>query len=363
MQGEVLRVGRASFRTAALIGAVMAASAAAGADADPPPDWVPELRLSYLDPATGSRVACTEPCRRFEVPDGALLTVGVTVANRGGEPRSDGPVWDLWWDQRLHPFPGIDTAACVDADGTVDLPCWGDLVERVDWASWQALPADVSCVPEEPGGCLDVALQVPVSARFDGSRGRGVYSLALWVDRFRAGVERDELDNFAGPVRVVARAGDGAAPETGAAAAVALPEQSGAGTLVAGAVGRPFAVAVLDETVDQGFALSSPRSRATLGFNPGIPGGVVVEVDQVGAWGKIVVEVRKVSTGEVLQEALGKGRLRLEGPIHVGLLKDDRRFEVVVRPDEGTRGVRGTVRVTYPARAKLIASPPTAAEP
>ncbi|HSO22002.1 MAG TPA: hypothetical protein VLT81_03790 [Chondromyces sp.] len=355
-------MGRASFRTAALIGFVLAASAAVGADSDPPPDWVPELRLSYLDPATGSTVACSEPCRRFEVPDGAVLTVGVTVASRGGEPRSDGPVWDLWWDQRLHPFPGIDTAACVDADGTVDLPCWGALVERVDWASWQALPADVSCVPEEPGGCLDVILQVPVSARFDGSRGRGVYSLALWVDRFRAVVERNELDNFAGPVRVVARAGDTAAPETEDAAAVAPPEQRGAGTLVSGAVGKPFAVAVLDETVDQGFALSSPRSRATVGFNPGIAGEVVVEVDQVGAWGKIVVEVRKVSTGEILQEARGLGRLRLEGPVHVGLLKDDRRFEVVVRLDEGTRGVRGTVRVTYPARAKLIASPPTGAE-
>jgi hypothetical protein len=342
---------------------MLAASAAAGADADPPLDWVPELRLSYLDPASSERVVCSEPCRRFEVPDGAVLTVGVTVANRGGEPRSDGPVWDLWWDQRLHPFPGIDTAACIDADGTVDLPCWGDLVDRVDWASWQALPADVSCVPEEPGGCVDVALQVPVSARFDGSRGLGVYSLALWVDRFRVGVERNELDNFAGPVRVVVRAGDGAAPETGAAAAAALPEQSGAGTLVAGAVGRPFAVAVLEETVDQGFALSSPRSRATLGFDPGGPGGVVVEVDQVGTWGKIVVEVRKVSTGEVLQEAFGRGRLRLEGPVPAELLRDDRRFEVVVRPDEGTRGVRGTVRVTYPARAKLIASPPTAAAP
>lgn len=356
-------MGRASIRTAALVGLILVTSAAAGADADPPPDWVPELRLSYVDPATGSRVACSDPCRRFEVPEGAVLAVGVTVANRGGDARSDGPVWDLWWDQRLHPFPGIDTAACIDPDGTIDMPCWGDLVERVDWASWRALPADVSCVPEEPGGCLDVILQVPVSAHFDGSRGRGVYSLALWVDRFRAGVERNELDNFAGPVRVVVRAGAAAEPETEEAAAVALPEQGGAGTLVFGAVGKPFAVAVLDETVDQGFALSSPRSRATLGFNPGVPGEVVVEVDQVGAWGKIVVEVRKVSTGEVLQEAYGLGRLRLEGPVHEGLLKDDRRFEVVVRLDEGTRGVRGTVRVTYPARARFIASPPSVAGP
>jgi hypothetical protein len=218
-------------------------------------------------------------------------------------------------------------------------------------------------VPEEPGGCLDVILQVPVSARFDGSRGRGVYSLALWVDRFRSGVERNELDNFAGPVRVVARVGDTATPETEDAAAVALPEQGGAGTLVFGASGKPFAVVVLDETVDQGFALSSPRSRATVGFNPGVPGGVVVEVDQVGAWGKIVVEVRKVSTGEILQEARGLGRLRVEGPVHEGLLKDDRRFEVVVRPDEGTRGVRGTVRVTYPARVRFIASQPSVAGP
>jgi hypothetical protein len=347
------------FRFAVIVVASLAALSAADASEDPPPDWVPELRLSYLDPATGSRVACSEPCRRFEVPDGAVLIVGVTVANRGGEARSDGPVWDLWWDQRLHPFPGIDTAACVDRDGTVDLPCWRELVERIDWARWQALPADLSCIPEEPGGCAEVTVEVPVSAAFDGSRGRGVYSLALWVDRFRVGLERDEFNNFSGPVRVAVGGGENAARETEATETTApagIPSHVGEGTLVVGAIGQGFAAAVIDETADAGFALSSPRSRATVEFSPGLPGTVLVEVDQIGTWEKMVVEVRKVSTGETLQEAFSKGRLRLEGPIGAELLKDDCRFEVVVRPDEGTRGARGTIRVTYPARARLIAT-------
>lgn len=352
-------MGRAGWWTALLLAIMSTASWTAGALENRPPDWVPALQLSYLDPASGERVSCSEPCRRFEVPDGVVLAVRVSVANHGGEPSFDGPPWDLWWDQRLHPFPGIDSAACVDRDGTIDLPCWRELVERIDWARWQALPADLSCVPEEPGGCADVSVDVPVSAAFDGARGRGVYSLALWVDRFRVGLELDEFNNFSGPVRVAVGGGENAAPETETTEATApagIPNHVGVGTLVAGAVGQGFAAAVIDETADGGFALSSPRSRATVEFSPGLPGTVLVEVDQIGTREKMVVEVRKVSTGATVQEAFGKGRLRLEGPIGAELLKDDRRFEVVVRPDEGTRGARGTIRVTYPARARLIAT-------
>jgi hypothetical protein len=32
-------------------------------------------------------------------------------------------------------------------------------------------------------------------------------------------------------------------------------------------------------------------------------------------------------------------------------LKDDRRFEVVVQAEHGTRGLRGTISVSYPDRA------------
>jgi len=353
------------LRFALVVLAALAALSPADASEDPPPDWVPSLELSYLDPASGDRVECSEPCRRFKVPDGAVLDLRVVVANRGGEPRVDGPTWDLWWDQRLHPFPGIDPTACIDAaDGTVDAPCWQELADRVDWRRWQELAADLSCVPEEPGGCVDVTLRVPVSAAFDGDRGRGVYSVALWVDRFRAGADCDEFNNFVGPVRVNVGAETDAEEAAGAPADLGRPailDHTGVGTLIEGATGRPFGVAAIDDTVEQGFTLSSPRSRATLGFVLGLPGAVTVEVNQAGSWEKMHVAVTKVSTGAILQEARGQRRLHFDGVIGPELLRDDRRFEVVVSPEQGTRNVRGTVRVTYPARARLIANPPSPA--
>jgi hypothetical protein len=63
------------------------------------------------------------------------------------------------------------------------------------------------------------------------------------------------------------------------------------------------------------------------------------------------LKVRKVSTGEILAEISGKGRLLLEGMIEKAHLKDDRQFEVVVQAEHGTRGLRGTISVSYPSRA------------
>jgi hypothetical protein len=65
----------------------------------------------------------------------------------------------------------------------------------------------------------------------------------------------------------------------------------------------------------------------------------------------MIVEIRKASTGEVLAVGEGKGSLRFDGEVGFIALKDDRRLEVVVIPDHGTRGVRGTITVKYPARA------------
>jgi hypothetical protein len=94
--------------------------------------------------------------------------------------------------------------------------------------------------------------------------------------------------------------------------------------------------------------------RASLEFVPSYPGAVTVDVDQVGVWEKMTVEIRKSSTGEVLAGASGKGRLRLEAEIEKPQLVDDRGFEVVVHPDRGTRGLRGTISVSYPDRAVYI---------
>ncbi len=71
----------------------------------------------------------------------------------------------------------------------------------------------------------------------------------------------------------------------------------------------------------------------------------------------MVVQVRKVSTGEVMIEASGKGRLRLQGAVDNFDLRDDTTFEVVVTPGQGSRGIRGSIRVSYPSRLKYILDP------
>jgi len=73
-----------------------------------PPSFVPQMDLSYIDPQSGELVSCGEGCRRFEVPDGVELDVRIKVQNNGGDDWGEGVVWDLWFDQRRHPFPGID---------------------------------------------------------------------------------------------------------------------------------------------------------------------------------------------------------------------------------------------------------------
>ncbi len=111
-------------------------------DAAPPPNYVPELHLSYIDPVGGERVSCEERCRRFEVPAGVDLEVTVTTKNLGGDVDGHGVPWDIFFDQRHYPFPGLKVSDCQDADGVVDVECWLDLARRVDWDKWHALVAD-----------------------------------------------------------------------------------------------------------------------------------------------------------------------------------------------------------------------------
>jgi hypothetical protein len=135
-----------------------------------------------------------------------------------------------------------------------------------------------------------------------------------------------------------------------------VPErQVGAGTVRAGTPGRPFAIAVVPATDETGFALTSDRAHASLPFVVGQPGDVSVEVSQIGGWDEISIEVRKDSNGTVLQRARGRGRVLLEGFVSKDLLRDDRSFEVLVSPDRGSRGARGTIRVEFPFEARLIA--------
>jgi len=312
-----------------------------------PPSFVPQLDLSFIDPQSGALVSCGEGCRRFEVPDGVELKIRIKVQNNSPDNWGEGVAWDLWFDQRRHPFPGIDLADCQDAsEDRLDIECWLALNDRVDWDAWTGLVPDLVCVPEKPGECIDVTIWVPMDLEHEGSRGRGVYSFATWVDRFGVVSEDDEFDNYLGPVRVKVvprQPGELELTTTGArpspAELVATPSSP-----------MPYSVRLVEAEADKGFTLSSRVGRANLEFTPSYPGAVTVEVEQAGVWEKMTVEVRKVSTGKVLAETSGKGMLRLERVIEKAHLKDDRRFEVVVQPEHGTRGARGTISVSYPDR-------------
>lgn len=331
-----------AFIVVAVVSAIGPGTAEAGGSSSP--NFVPQMELSYLDPSTGEPVSCDEGCRRFEVPAGVDLEVRIRILNTGGDPGSDGVTWDLWFDQRKHPFPGLDLAPCVDAEeDRIDLDCWSALVERVDWGYWDTLSADRVCVPSGPDECADVTLRVPMDEAFDGARGRGVYSFAVWVDRFRVTTEADEFDNFTGPVRVKVL------PTAAVESAVEPAPQEPA--VVAGTSPQPYSVVVLPAQAETGFSLSSQKSRGTLEFAPPYAGEVIIEVVQAGVYEIMIVELRKLSTGEVLAETRGKGRIQIAGEIGAAHLKDDRRFEVVVRSDQGSRGTRGLITVSYPARA------------
>ena len=319
-----------------------------------PRNFVPEMEISYVDPETHDRVACGAECKRFSVPAGVELEIRVRVKKTGGDPDDHGVPWDLWLDQRMHPFPGIELAPCRNPEGPgIDIECWRSLANRVDWSSWHSMVADRTCVPRDPESCSDVVVRTVADPAFEGSRGRGVYSIALWVDRFQSTIEEDEFDNFVGPVRVKVVPADEAGLPRGSEPKSA-EETAARGPIYVPVSPKPYTVRHRSETKDTSFTLSSQRSRAKLEFSPLYPGVVAVEVEQSGVFEKMIVEVRKVSTGEVLVEEQGRGRLHLEGEVSGSYLKDDRNFEVVVRPDQGARGARGSISVTYPAAVMYI---------
>jgi len=312
------------------------------------PNFVPELILNYRDPGTGETVSCSSDCRRLEVPAGVELQVRVIVRNVGGEVGAEGVAWDLWFDQRHHPFPGIELEVCRDQPaGSLNPDCWQSLRDRVNWQEWRSAAADVVCVPVPGADCSDVALRVPMDPKFNGSVGRGIYSFAAWVDRFQTFSDANEFDNFAGPIRVKVAPSAEHRPSGDFGPPGPLPE----GLIEGNASPRPFTVVTYPEHVGAGFNLTSHLTRGVLEFAPLYPGSVDVEIQQDGMYENMEVAVRKVSSGDVLFKTLGKGRLRLRGEIDPFDLKDDRRLEVAISPAHGTRGVRGKVTVTYPARA------------
>jgi hypothetical protein len=344
---------------------LLAIPSTAAAGASGPPNLVAEMALSYVDPLGGERRECGEGCRRFEVPAGVELEIRVRVFNQGDNPASDGVDWDLWFDQVRSPFPPEDLEACFDSEQRLDTDCYYGMMDRVDWDWWDIQDADRVCVPDDPDDCFDETISITMDADFKGSRGTGAYSFVLWVDRFDTHVESDDFDNVAGPVRVkvlpaaeveAVKPFDSTvsidAGET--MAAPATVSTSHRSPVFSPTSSRPYAVEIIPTSTERAFTVSSGVARPSLEFIPSYPGSVTVDVEQVGAWEKMKVQLRKVSTGEILTEGSGKGRIRLAGQVQKVQLVDDRLFEVQVLPEPGTRGLRGTISVSYPDRAVYI---------
>jgi hypothetical protein len=353
-----------------MFGWLVAAAVPVFAQVVVPSNFVPELTFSYTDPDTGQRVECAQDCRRFDVPAGVELDVRVRVHDQGGSADGSDVTWDLWINQPNHPFPGVEIAPCrKPVGGGYDRNCWQMMVDGVDRTFWDSFKPDAVCVPGfNDGTCRDTVVRVKMDPDFEGARRRGVYHFAVWVNRLSLVPEEDEFDNFAGPVRVTVEPGrngagvDPAAPSgsvdgaAGAEAGGRVSTDSPAVVIQPAAV--PYAAVVVPEEFERAFTLTSARSQGVASFVPGRPGRINVEVAQIGMVENMVVQVRKVSTGEVLAEAEGKGRLRLDGSVDGFDLRGDRTLEVVVTPGQGSRGIRGTMHVTYPAGIRYLVDQP-----
>ncbi len=315
-----------------------------------PLSFVPVVVLSYADPDSGEIFECGPGCRRFKVPEGINLDIQVRIENPDGSVSGEGLVWDLWFNQPLHPFPGVHLEDCQIGDGSqIDAECWRAAMLRVDWQSWTDLSADRVCVPSSTDSCREETVRLFMDADFDGARRPGTYHIALWLDRFRISADRDEFDNFIGPIRVTVVPRDGGDDSQH----VAPPQEVGQGPVIEPSTAKPWTGVIEPGEADNGFSLGSERARGILAFEPGLPGPVEIEIEQVGDPQMVIVEVQKVSTGEVLAEARDRGRIRLNGTIRPEMLKDDRRFEVVVRSTTRPQGLRGIIRVRYPKRVRF----------
>jgi hypothetical protein len=352
-----------------LAGAAAAPAPAFSQGVDPS-NFVPELSFSYTDPDTGERVECGKDCRRFDVPAGVELEIRVQVHDQGGGADGGEVAWDLWVNQPNHPFPGYDIAPCRNGtDGGYDRTCWQTLVDGVDRDAWDALQPDAVCVPGlDNGSCRDATVRVMMDPDFEGARRRGVYHVAVWINRLSAVPEEDQFDNFAGPVRVTVEPRQDVPGHEPAAPSGSVDDASGAesgasvstdspAVVIPLSTTRPYAVVVVPEDLEKSFTLTSPRSRGVLEFVPGHPGRISVEVVEIGLEENMVVQVRKASTGDVVAEAQGKGRLSLDGRVDGFDLRGDRTLEVVVTPGQGSRGIRGTIHVTYPAGIRYLVDP------
>lgn len=148
------------------------------------PDAGVSATLSYTHPQTGKAITFQTNSRKtntaegpssekeWAVPANVKLTVTIEVENLGDVPLSDGISLDVWYDYDGEGYPA-DESDC-------------------DWI----------CVPEDPDDCRVLKRTLTVDPDFPGKAGKGVYSLAAWVDRFDTITEFDEKNNFVGIIKI-----------------------------------------------------------------------------------------------------------------------------------------------------------------
>jgi len=147
-------------------------------------DAILAVTLSYTHPQTGEQVTFKTDSRKtngaewpasakqWSVPSGVELRIDMEYKNLGDNPFSDGFSVDLWYDWNKNQYPP-DTEEC-----------------------------DFVCVEEDPLDCQQFTTTIHMDPEFPGKDGKGIYNIAAWVDRFDMQTERDEKNNFLGPIQI-----------------------------------------------------------------------------------------------------------------------------------------------------------------
>jgi hypothetical protein len=143
-----------------------------------PPNLIITLTIEHTDPNTGKKVIFKADSARgpksksIRVPAGAELVLKFSVDNTGGPPGGDGVSLDVWYDWPKRTKPG-------DND-----------------------QSDDGCLPEGPWDCFRMTKTLKADLFYKGKMGKGIYNIAVWVDRFNFVSELDETDNFLGPIKI-----------------------------------------------------------------------------------------------------------------------------------------------------------------
>ena len=147
------------------------------AAASDPPDFQPQLTIRYFD-SQKNREVTLKKCRpgiTYQVPAGTVLTLIVDVLNMSDNPCGDPVSTDIWYD-----WPHQKRPKDVD-------------------------DADAICIPDDPGDCQQIIENLKTDFFYKGKKGKGVYHIVIWTDRFDTQTEVCEDNNYLGPIKIVTK--------------------------------------------------------------------------------------------------------------------------------------------------------------